>query len=182
MEKRGIKDFLEIGNVTNHYYSYFQDIINSKIVVDKYEIGWGVINKDIGDYMSQNKFDFIFSISTFEHMDSDSGVDPISINKKKKLITYAADNIVRICNILLNAEGIFLITAPIGQHVEWNQTVFSGEILNKEFLKVKSVNIYYFKKINEIEWIQTKRDEILNSKENYPFPGVNALSIVEIIK
>ena len=101
---------------------------------------------------------------------------------QKKQFTYAADNIVRIYNLLLNSDGIFLITAPIGQHIEWNQTVFSDEILKKEFLKVKSVNVYFFKKINEIEWIQTKRDEVLNSKENYPFPGLNALSIVEIIK
>lgn len=182
MEKEGQRNFLEIGNVSNHYYTFFQKLIDSKVVVDKYEIGWGVINKDIYDYRPNQKFNFIFSISTFEHMDSDGGNNPEYIGSQSKLITYAADNVVHVCHNLLNEGGIFIITAPIRQHHEWDQTLFSNDIFKEDFLKVKSVKLYFFKKINEIEWIQADINYAKKAKFNRPFPGTNVLSIVEIRK
>lgn len=182
MEKEKKRDFLEIGNVTNHYYTYFQDIIDSKVVVDKYEIGWGVINKDIYDYQTDIKFDFIFSISTFEHMDSNNGKNPDYIKGKSKLMTYAADNLVHVCHNLLNEGGLFILTAPLKQHHEWDQTLFSGKVFTKEILKVKSIKIYFFKKINEIEWQQTDIVHAKKAKYDSPFVATNALSIIEIRK
>ncbi len=182
MEKTRARDFLEIGNVSNHYYTYFQDLIDSKVVIDRYEKGWGVTNKDIKDFISKEQFSFIFAISTFEHMDSDRGANPDYIEGKSKLITYAADNIVHVCNNLLSKGGSFIITAPIAQSQEWDKTLFSNDILNVDFLKVKSIKTYFFKKTSEIRWIQTDINSAVKARYNYPLPNVNVLSIVEIIK
>lgn len=182
LEQKGKINCLEIGNVTTHYYSYFQDIVNSKVVVDKYEKGPYVINKDIKDYNTQPKFDFIFSISSFEHMDSDRGRNPDFIKGKSIYGTYAADNIIHVCENLLKSGGIFIITAPIGYTDEWDQTVFEIGIFEKNFLKVKSVKIYYFRKINEIEWKETDITDAKTGKYNYPLPQINVLSVVEIKK
>jgi len=182
IQQSGFKDFLEIGNVTNHYYTYFKDLINSKIVIDKYEKGWKVVNKDIKNYNPDKKFDFIFSISTFEHMDSDQGKNPDYVAGGSKLITYAADNLVHVCNNLLKDGGYFIITTPIAYRREWDITLFSGDIINKEFLNVKSLEVFYYKKINELEWIETSLEEAKSAKFNDPFPGVNIISIIEIIK
>jgi len=151
MEKEGSRNFLEIANVTNHYYTYFQDIIDSKVVVDKYEKGWGVIIKNIFEYRPDHKFDFIFSISTFEYMDSDEGDNPEYVKGNSKLMTYAADNVVHVCHNLLNEGGIFIITAPVAEHHEWDQTLFSAQIFKEDLLKVNSIKIYFFRKISEIE-------------------------------
>src|SRR5438094_709755 len=71
-------EILEIGNVTNHYYDYFRQtfVDRRKTVVDKFERGQDVLNLDIAEYAPDMKFDFVFSISTFEHMDSDLGMNP----------------------------------------------------------------------------------------------------------
>ncbi len=182
LEKTGIRSFLEIGNATNHYYTYFQDLIDTKIVVDKYEKGWGVINKDIKDYFIDNKYDLILSISTFEHMDSDCGKNPDYVKGKSKFGTFAADNIFHVCKNLLNDGGIFILTAPLSPHYEWNQTVFETGVFNKDLLNVKSIKKYYMKKINEIEWQQIDENDAIKAKYNYPFPGINILSIVEFKK
>ncbi len=182
LQKTGMRNILEIGNVTNHYYTFFQDLIDQKIVVDKYETGFGVINQDIHDFKTNTKFDFICSISTFEHMDSDHGRNKDYRKGESKLETYAASNILYVVDNLLNEKGTLVITAPISYTKEWDQTLFELNILNKEFLKVKSVDIYFFKKINEIEWIQTNVSEAKKAKFNFPLRGVNLLSVIEINK
>lgn len=182
MEKEKSRNFLEIGNVSNHYYTYFQDIIDSKVVVDKYEKGLGVINKDIYEYHPDHKFNFIFSISTFEHMDSDEGDNPEYLRGNSKLISYAADNVVHVCHNLLNKGGIFILTAPIAQEYEWDQTLLSAQVFKEDILKVNSIKIYFFRKISEIEWVQTDINYARKAKFNKPFTATNVLSIVEIRK
>jgi hypothetical protein len=181
-ERIGKRTCLEIGNVTNHYYSYFLDLIDLKTVIDKYEKGYGVINKDIKDFFPENKFDFIFSISTFEHMDSDRGRNLNNIKGNSKLSSYAADNIFHICNNILNSKGLFIITAPVGFAHEWDNLLFYNKILDKEFLKVESLKVYFFRRIKEIEWKETDINDAKKAVYNYPLRSVNVLSIVEIIK
>lgn len=205
LKKSGIINVLEIGNVSNYYYEYFSNLINTKTktVIDRYEKGLGIINKDIKYFKSKNKFNFIFSISTFEHMDScggresygetdnfhitfDSIYGTVPLYELPYLNDYvnshAADNIFRVVNDLLNPKGKFIITAPVGYTPEWDELLFKSDILNKEFLNISSIKIYYMKKINQIEWKQTDISEAKKGKYNYPFNGTNVLSIIVIIK
>ena len=52
------KKILEIGNVLNHYFSF------NHTVIDKYEEATGVLNVDIVDFDTNEKFDLVVSIST----------------------------------------------------------------------------------------------------------------------
>src|SRR4030042_260073 len=66
-EHRG-KRILEVGNVLSHYVSYQHDIL------DKYEKGKNIINKDVVDFHPKEKYDLILSISTLEHVGLDENV------------------------------------------------------------------------------------------------------------
>lgn len=56
------KNILEVGNVLRHYFP-----IEHK-VLDKYEKGKNVINKDVVKFKLEEKFDLILSVSTMEHV------------------------------------------------------------------------------------------------------------------
>ena len=56
------KRILEIGNVLSNYYKVSHDI------VDKYEKAPNVINQDVVDFKTNEKYDLIVSISTLEHV------------------------------------------------------------------------------------------------------------------
>lgn len=142
------KNILEVGNVSNYYYTYFKEIIKDKIVVDKYENFDKVINKDIIDFTSNIKFDMIISISTFEHM-----------NTPLTNISYVITN-------LLSNNGYFIFTFPIGYSKEL--TLFDLSLILLIILKlriVKSIKLYYFMKVKEIIWIQTKSYIKNNNKQ-----------------
>lgn len=181
LKESSAEDVLEIGNVSNHYYSYFKDLFDSKIVIDRYESGWGVINKDIGEFESNKKFEFIFSISTFEHMDSDLGRNPNYIPGNEIYGTYAADNIYHVCHNLLKQGGTFIITALLGYTEEWDKTVLSPKILKKEILDVKKIKTYFLKRINNIEWKQIEFDEVSKIFKN-KHQNLQICSFIEIIK
>jgi len=108
---------LEIGNVTKHYYDTFRDF-KEKDTVDKYEEAYDVYNEDIFTFKPRYQYDFIYSISTFEHMDSDGGNNP-DYKKPKKLLenhysSYAFCNMDRVIKDLLIKKGLFVATFPIG--------------------------------------------------------------------
>ncbi|MEK6586221.1 MAG: hypothetical protein AABZ24_07730, partial [Nitrospirota bacterium] len=56
------KRVLEVGNVLSHYFPIRHEVI------DKYEVSSGVINQDIVEFVPQDKYDLIISISTLEHV------------------------------------------------------------------------------------------------------------------
>jgi len=106
---------LEIGNVSNYYYDEFKDCFNKKDTVDQYESGHDVINLDIRDFKPNKKYDFIFSISTFEHMDSDGGrnaghYERRSHNDISPFSSVAFDNMNYVINNLLKKGGMLVIT------------------------------------------------------------------------
>ena len=107
LEQGNYRNILEIGNVTNHYYEYFRQafVDKRKTVIDKYELASDVINVDVCKYTPGIKFDFVFSISTFEHMDSDRGRNPDYVSGSSELVSVAADNIKHISDVLLEDKG-----------------------------------------------------------------------------
>lgn len=67
------RKLLEFGNVLKNYNISVPEI-NKHIVLDKYEIAKGVINEDIVNFNTSEKFDTIVSISTLEHVGWDEEV------------------------------------------------------------------------------------------------------------
>jgi len=170
---------LEIGNVTNHYYDYFKASIQEKTVVDKYELAYGVINQDICKFDPGVKFDFTFSISTFEHMDSDRGKNPEYVKGASRLTSHAADNIRYVSNELLGNGGKFVLTAPLGYSLEWDQTLYSDDFEKCNFSAYK---IFVYKRISELVWEQVEPSEGKGVRYNHPLRGANYLCIVEFDK
>jgi hypothetical protein len=174
------KNVLEIGNVTNYYEDYFSGVFPNKTVVDKIEITFNVITSDIAMYKSEKKFDFIFSISTFEHMDSDLDRNPDYRPGSSKLCSVAADNIFYCYENLLETGGKMVITAPMGYTPEWDLT-FKSDSLDKA--NFKSLKRRLFKKTSEEEWIELEKYNP-NSEMAYnkPYPYANYIAIIEILK
>jgi len=171
---------LEIGNVTKHYYNDFKNFIK-KDTLDKYESAYDVINVDIKDFKTDKKYDFIYSISTFEHMDSDGGHNPDYIPiENEKFSSYAFTHINKSVNDLLVDSGKFILTFPIGLD---NCEIDNG-IYNKEYTKfqARSIKIYFIKKINELSWKQVSLSVDQLAKEKPKIPHATYLCVMEITK
>lgn len=175
------QNVLEIGNVTDHYYTYFSQawLGKKKTVVDRYEQAYGVINEDIGAYSPNVKSDFVFSISTFEHMDADLGRNPEYRPGCSSLGTVAADNIKHVSDTLLRDEGKFVITAPLGYTPEWDTTFYSGVLDECNFAHWRP---YLFRRKKEFTWEQVDVAEGRGITDRYPMSKPSYLSIVECDK
>jgi len=121
---------LEIGNVTKHYYESFRDV--ERDVVDRDEKAYDVFNVDIYDFKPGKRYDFIYSISTFEHMGD-----------------HTFRNLDYVIDALLKENGLFVLTVPIGSGEE----EVSIDMLN-HYLKGHVMKTYFFRKFSEIVWGQ----------------------------
>ncbi len=144
---------LEIGNVSSYYYEAFASLqaFDRRTVVDKYEDSAGVVLSDIADFRPDRKYDFIFSISTFEHMDADRGFNRDYVADGCQGISYAADNIRHVLDELLASGGVFVLTAPIEYSEDWDKTFYSGEL---ERFGASAYRAFGFEKRGEYSWRQ----------------------------
>lgn len=148
------KEILEVGNVCSHYFSVKHDVL------DKYEIGKGVINKDILDFQTQKKYDLIVSISTIEHM----GLD------EEKKDSFKIIKVIKKLKELLKSNGKIIITFPIGYNSSLDFLVMRR--------KIKFSKTYFMKRISkENEWKEVQFNDINKIKFNKPFPFANAVLI-----
>jgi len=156
-------------------------MLQKKDTVDKCESAYDVINVDIKDFMSHNKYDLIYSISTFEHMDSDGGRNPDFANIENVFFSSIAfENMSRVIDCLLIEDGKFIITFPLGYcNYEIDKSLY-----NKEYIKfnAKNVNIYFFKKTDEITWeqINITIDQLIKTKPKWSL--IKYLCVMEITK
>lgn len=173
------KIILEIGNVSKHYYEQFKSI--KRTVIDKYEAAHDVINQDIYEYYSKEKFDFIYSISTFEHMDSDGGRNS-EYEKKEAFGNYSSiayRNIEHVVLNLLADRGRLVITAPIGYlNCEIDKSIFDGEHTS---LPV-SLTITAYKRCGPLEWKLLPLSELRGFKESRASNRREAICVMEFRK
>lgn len=176
------EEILEIGNVSSHYYTYFRELFKKPIdIVDKYEKGFNVVNRDICTYDPHKKFDFIFSISTFEHMDAERKTQNTLPYRKETC--YALENLKYVTQNLLKPGCTFLITIPLGQSPEFDRRFLAGDLRN---ISCKSINFFLFRRIQELHWMQIIMDDtIIQENPQTPrdsgFREVNSLLIIEIV-
>ena len=104
---------LEFGNVLNHY-----GLGESRTVIDRYETAEGVTNIDVLDIDPDLRFDYIFSISTLEHV----GWDEATRNPDK------AEHAYNHLRSLLGPNGRMLITIPLGHHDRLDELVAKGQL------------------------------------------------------
>ena len=155
------ENILEIGNVCQHYYDTFKTI--DRKIVDKYEIAFDVINEDIIDFKDDNKFDLIYSISTFEHMDSDRGRNPeFASLAKGKYSSIAFHNLAYVAEHLLSQSGKIVLTFPLGYgECEIDQSIRKQEW--REINLIASLTVYKRKGLSI--WEQVPYTSVKNYTE-----------------
>lgn len=152
------KRILEVGNVLSHYFSPEWDIL------DKFEKAAGVINQDIVDFTPPTKYDMVFSISTMEHVGYDD--DP----KDPKLLLEAIKNLKKNC---LKANGMLIVTMPIGYNREMDKMLFAG--------KLGFDRKYFMKRISKNnEWVETTAEDIRDITYGEEYPEASAIVIAEL--
>lgn len=158
LENNSGKNILEIGNVLSHYINIKHQI------VDKYEKGRNVVNKDVTNFHSNEKYDLIISISTLEHIGWDE--EP----KEPGKILQAISNLKR----YLTRRGIMIVTLPLGYNSFMDDLIASNKIKFQKMSCLKRIT-------DNNQWVQANWKEICGSEYGKPFPFANGL-IVGIFK
>lgn len=149
---------LEVGNVLSHYVEV------DHTVVDKYEEGAGVINKDIVGYQGEHRFDLIVSISTIEHIGWDCG------EKQANKIPQAIDSLMA----NLAAGGRFLVTMPLGFNT------FLDDLLDKN--AVPFTRRRFLKRVSsDNQWVEADWSEVRGAKYGSPYICANAIVVGEYV-
>ena len=128
-------------------------------VLDKFEKASGVINEDIADFKPGMKYDYIFSISTMEHV----GFDDDQIDTDK--VDGAISNI----ESLLSDNGVFVMSDPLGYNKELDKKVLEN--------KYSFQKIVFLKRTGYREWMQTDKETVQDSVYDNPYNAANALAI-----
>lgn len=152
------KRILEVGNVLSRYMRTQHDII------DKYEIGPGVLNIDVIDFSPEQPYDLIVSISTLEHVGWDE--EP----REPKKVAEAIANLKQ----CLSPGGKLVFTVPAGYNFEIQRLIDEG--------KLGLSALCCFKRLSkDSRWIETDWDSVKNVKVHEPYPFANALILGVII-
>lgn len=150
---------LEVGNVLSHYFKVTHE------VVDKYEMGTDIINKDITRFASKKRYKLIVSISTLEHV----GFDEKPKKPEKCLLVFK--NVKK----LLDRGGKFVFTIPVGYNLYLDEGIRDERIRIDELYGMRRIS-------KENRWVEEYwRDTIEKSKYGVPYPFGNGI-IIGIIK
>lgn len=147
---------LEVGNVLGHYGPH------SHTVLDKYETAPNVINADIIDWQTDEQFDLILSISTFEHI----GFDDDGGDSQEKIQAAIAA-----CRALLVPGGSLVITVPLGYNPALDELIANDTL--------KAATAVFLLRHGRREWREAARAEAIGTHYGKPFPYANGLWVAE---
>jgi len=162
VEKVDAERVLEFGNVLAHYYPVYHDI------VDKHEKGDGVINSDIVDFQTPKVYDLIVSISTIEHVgfNEEKYVQNETVLQPEKPL-----HVIHKLKGMLSQKGKCIVTMPVG----YNPVL--DRLLEEDDGTLFTYR-YYLKRISRSNrWVETKKEDIHNTKYGFPFLSANVLAI-----
>lgn len=148
---------LEVGNVLSHY----GDI--SHRVLDKFEVGAGVINSDILDYCTNDRFSLILSISTFEHIGFDDDAASTSGEKISAAVMH--------CRNLLTPDGVLVLTVPLGYNPDLDRLIASGEL--------RPTQQSFLVRTGFSKWESCDLETARAHPYRYRYPYANSLGILE---
>lgn len=147
---------LEVGAVLYHYSPQFD-----LTVVDKFEQGKDITNKDAVSYQPDVKFDLIISISTLEH----AGFDDDVVDPGK--IEAVMNNLKTIC---LQPGGAIVATMPLGYNPWADSAVMSNTLGLDE--------IHFMKRISkDNRWSEVEKTAAKKIEYSTLYPGANAIVV-----
>ena len=147
------KRILEVGNVLSHYFNFPHDVL------DKYEVGRGIIQKDIVEFHPAGHYDLIVSVSTLEHVGWDE-----TPRVPEKVI-----DALRHMKSLLAPGGCMALTFPV------NYNPFLDEFVRANTRDFGVVS--YVKRITEdAEWQQVDAASAAACAYGKPYPFANAIA------
>ena len=169
-EYRGHR-ILEVGNVTPHYFrsKYRQD------VVDKYEPGQGVVNKDILEFTAKKPYDLIISISTIEHI----GWDSIAMTKNSRPDREQRDSqkilqTIKHLRGLLAPGGELFLTAGIGYNNYLDRFLDQGKIPFSE--------VHYLAHEKDGRWQEAAWNQVQGTAYDYKHCRARAIVVGSLSK
>jgi SAM-dependent methyltransferase len=112
VDRQAHRRVLEVGNVLSHYRP------QTHLVLDKYERGPGVLNRDVLELEGLGEFDLIVAISTLEHVGWDE--DPRDPGKAVRAVSAL--------RALLAPGGRLLLTVPVGYNAAFDAALREGAI------------------------------------------------------
>lgn len=147
------KKILEVGNVLSHYHEV------QHTVVDKYERDEGILNLDIIDFETDEKFDLIISVSTLEHVGWDEEAkEPDKIPRVLKHLKG-----------MLARDGTLVATMPLGHNP------YLDAMLMKDALTFD--DLHFMARVSNMKWREASLSEVRNSRYDYPYRAANALAV-----
>ncbi len=145
---------LEIGNVMAYYAPF------PHTVVDKYERAVGVLNEDLITFRPNEKFDVVFSISTFEHIGWDE--QPKQPEKVRQAIECF--------KALIKPGGLGMLTVPTGYN-DYLDTMLSEENLGFDD------TLFMRRTTATNDWEMTDWQGLKDLKYDGKFPAANGLFV-----
>lgn len=147
------KKILELGNVLK----YYDNSLNHD-VIDKYEKSENVMNIDIVDFETENKYDAFVSISTIEHIGWDEPIkDSTKINSTFKKIE----------KLVKSPDNIF-ISVPLGYNDVLDDHLLSGKTQFKKTFVINRID-------SSNNWEEVSLEKAIQCKYGKKFPAANAI-------
>lgn len=188
---------LEVGNVLQHYENALSDAfgIRSRCIIDKFEVGDGVENRDLMDIDSQEKYRVIVSVSTIEHVGQN--VNPLGLFGEQLRVTDREAPLKAVAKIydLLIPGGHALLTVPFGTLIDGGWYIqWSAEYLNllvtKYGLPQEALSVSFLRCIaresrwcNPAQvWIEATKEDVVNSRYDTLRSGARAIGVIELTK
>lgn len=187
--------FLEVGNVLQHYEAALGELPWLRRIIDKFEQGKGVENRDLMDLDPAEKYRLIISISTVEHIGQHStpngSFGEIAGGDDREAPLKA---IVKIYD-LLESGGHAFVTVPFGKLIAGGWYIqFSAEYLDllvtRYGLPREALTVTFLKRVERERalfnprqrWIEVTADDAREIRYDTFWSGARAIAVLELAK
>ena len=147
---------LEVGNVLSHYRP------QEHTVVDKYERGRGIVNRDVLDLAGLGSFDLVVAISTLEHVGWDE--EP----RRPDAAVEALDAL----RGMLDAGGRLVLTHPVGYNPHLDDALRAGT--------VPVARMSALRREGRTRWVEVAPDEAWRAPYDFLLYSARAVVFLEV--
>ena len=148
---------LEVGNVLSHYRPS-----QEHTVVDKYERGTGIVNRDVLDLADLGRFDLVVAISTLEHVGWD---------EEPRRPDAAVEALVALRG-MLDPGGRLVLTHPVGYNPHLDNALRAGT--------VPVARVSALLRTGRTRWAEVPPDEAWSAPYDFLLYSARAVVFLEV--